>query len=206
MSYLKPEEKEAAVELLTIGYEKAASSFAAMTKQQIRIKPTRIEIAGNSMQFFKKLKKDDEIILLTTSIIGEHNGKSYLLFNEHEANEVYKKCMPYNKDESSRIMETEALLKELDNILSAAVITQFSNFMEATIFGDVPTISRTNQAALKDKIIEDFETEGSDYFLVADTEFVFENNTQMCPQFIWKLTEGFMEGLKAVVKSHKKAV
>ena len=104
------------------------------------------------------------------------------------------------------MLETEALLKELDNILSAAVITQFSNYMDSTIFGDVPMITHTNQFALKNKITEDFQDEGSEYFLVADTQFVFENNTSMCPQFIWKLTEGFMEGIKRVIGVHKKAV
>ncbi len=207
MSYLKSNEKETAIELLTKGYEKAALSFAIMTKQQIKIKPTRIEIVSESDDFFMNLKKDNELILLETSIIGEHDGKSYLLFNNKEANEVYKTCMPYNSDEASRQMETEALLKELDNILSAAVITEFSNYMKATIFGDVPVIIHTKRSALKRKLFEDMQDGKNDYFLLADTQFVFENDTTLCPQFIWKLTKGFVDGIKGRIDvARKKAV
>jgi len=205
MSYLSNEEKSIAKDLLTSGYHKAAKSFATITKQKISIRPTHIEVTNDDLKLLQNLKNDQELILITTAIIGQHTGKSYLLFNEMEASAVYQACMPYNAEKATRVMETEALLKELDNILSAAVITEFSNYMNSMIFGDVPLLSRTNQLALKNRITEDFTSDNGEpeYFMLADTQFVFEDNSNLKPQFIWKLTEGFMQGLKGD-KQHKK--
>lgn len=204
MSYLTNSERNIAAELLAQGYQKAAQSFSMMAKQNITINPTSIEISKDDLKVIKSIKSDNELILITTNIIGELTGKSYLLFNEEECNAVYTSCMPFNEDEYSRMMEGEAILKELDNILSAAVITEFSNYLDVMIFGDVPLLSRSNQAAVKNKIINDFNKESgeSGYFMVANTQFVFENNTSLQPQFIWKMTEGFMDKVKEV--SNKK--
>lgn len=198
MSYLSNTETKIAAELLTQGYKRAAESFSMMAKQKITINPTSIEVSNDDLRVIQSIKSDDELILITTNIIGELAGKSYLIFNEEESNAVHKACMPFNDDEYSRIMEGEAILKELDNILSAAVITEFSNYLGAMIFGDVPILSRSNQAAVKNKLINDFSNDAAEsgYFMIADTQFVFENNTKLQPQFIWKMTEDFMDKIK----------
>ncbi|MTI40055.1 hypothetical protein [Fulvivirga lutimaris] len=200
MSYLTTVERNVAADLLTQGYIKAAKSFSLMAKQEITIKPTSIEISKDDLKVIKSIKGDDELILITTSIIGELGGKSYLIFNEQESRAVHEACMPHTEDEYARTMESEAILKELDNILSAAVITEFSNYLDTMIFGDVPILSRSNQAAVKNKIINDFNGDGSDsgYFMIANTEFEFQNNTHLKPQFIWKLAEDFMDKIKLV--------
>ena len=207
MSYLSTNERNVAAELLTKGYLTAARSFSLMAKQDITIKPTSIEVSKDDLKVIKSIKQDDELILITTSIIGELGGKSYLLFNDEECNAVHKACMPFNEDEYSRIMEGEAILKELDNILSAAVITEFSNYLDIMIFGDVPVLSRSNHSAVKNKIINDFNSDAgeSGYFMIANTQFVFANNTELQPQFIWKLTQDFMDKIKKVSEQKKVA-
>ncbi|QSE97577.1 hypothetical protein [Fulvivirga lutea] len=200
MSYLSNTERNIAADLIAQGYQKAADSFSTMAKQKITINPTSIEISKDDLKVIKSIKHDNELILITTSIIGELAGKSYLIFNEEECDAVYAACMPFNEDEYSRMMEGEAILKELDNILSAAVITEFSNYLDVMIFGDVPVLSRSNQAAVKNKVINDFSNDSSNsgYFMIANTQFVFENNTKLQPQFIWKMAEGFMDKVKEV--------
>ncbi len=208
MSYLNNEEKKIAVRLLTDGYKKAAESFAAITKHPVRILPTKVEITNDGVQSFKNFKNDEELIVITTTIIGEHNGISYLILNEMEAEEIYKSCMPYNHEKASRVMETEALLKELDNILSAAVITEFSNFLDTMIFGDVPLLTRTNQLSMREIMMENNKGDIKliEYYMIADTQFVFDNNSKLSPQFIWKLSESFMKGIKKVKVEGKKFV
>lgn len=196
MTKFNKQQKEATVALINKGYEKAAASFATMTRQEISIKPIRVELIAKNEKMLAHLKQDKQLILITTSIIGEYSGKSYLIFNEVEAEEVYKACMNYNPDSASRSMETEALLKELDNILSAAVITEFSNAMDAMIFGDVPVLSHLSQTDLKALINKDIAQLDSDYFILADTQFVFANHTNLRPQFLWKLTAEFVDNIK----------
>ena len=126
--------------------------------------------------------------------MGELAGKSYLIFNKHEADEIHGACMPPKDNEQAKMMETEAILMELDNILSAAVITEFSNYLGVSIYGDVPHLSRTSHHDLVDKLTHDLKDTGKeDCFIMADTEFVSENNSKLRPQFIWKLTSDFLD-------------
>ena len=198
MKKLTTNDKKIAVDLLSQGYSKAAASFSMMTRKHVNFAATKVDISIDGREVINYLKKDKEIILLTTSIIGEYSGKSYLLFNKEEAEAVYRACMPYNSDDYLRSMEMEALLKELDNILSAAVITEFSNKLDAVIFGDVPIYTMTNQAQLLKKIEEDLsQMRGqANYFIISNAQFIFDDNTQLCPQFIWKLTDEFLKSLQ----------
>ncbi|MBL3655752.1 hypothetical protein [Fulvivirga sediminis] len=199
--------KAIAIGLLDKGYRNAANSFSTLTNEGISIKPTRIEILNNNWKALQNLKSDKELILLTTSIMGEMAGKSYLLFNKFESEEIHKACMPHKENEAARIMETEAILMELDNILSAAVITEFSNYLDIAIYGDVPRLSRTGQEDLKDLLANDLSNiESEECFIVADTEFISENNSKLRPQFIWKLTSDFLDRIGNVGSKQKDLV
>lgn len=204
MSVLSPMEKQIARELLYAGYKKAAESFSALTKQKITMKPARVEISQNEVAVVNNLKNSDGLVLITTTIIGELSGRSYLLVDRFEAAEIYKACMPYSENEESRTMEMEAILKELDNIISAAVITEFSNFLDVMVFGDVPVLNCVDQRQLKHALHNDFKVGDQEYFIVADAVFVSENNARLRPQFIWKLTQGFVSRIRDNISNQNK--
>jgi len=71
-------------------------------------------------------KKGENINLLLTEIIGELNGICCLLFTEDEANKLRHAALPPEIINDSALMTEmrDGILLEVDNIISAAVITQ----------------------------------------------------------------------------------
>lgn len=198
------EEKAIASALLNKGYKKAAQSFSKMARQEVKIIPSSLSVSHDNIEVLNLLKKDEELVLITTDIIGDLQGKSYLLFNQSECEAIFRACLQIQDSKIVQLIEAETFLKELDNILSATVITEFSNYLDVMIYGDVPILSKTNVMAIKDKIINDYATDGKEsYFVTSNARFVFENDTELQPQFIWKLTEEFMEKIKEVSTKNK---
>ncbi|NER85314.1 MAG: hypothetical protein F6K42_38630, partial [Leptolyngbya sp. SIO1D8] len=81
-------------------------------------------------------------------------------------------------------IEESAILKEIDNIISATVITQLSNALEASIYGDVPKLFELNNMAEFHDIMNE-SSEG--YYLLVTTNFIFDGYGTISPIFIWKI-------------------
>lgn len=200
MSFLNTTEKKVAEDLFNAGFKKAAQSFSSISRQEINIEMTDVEVSRvweNNYHAHQGV-----LTLLTTDIIGELNGKSYLIFNQDECNTLYEACFP-NKDDKNREMLEEAFLKELDNILSASMITEFSNFLQASIYGDVPGFCRDSAEKINHLIQVDFEQKSQDaesIFLIANTKFSLKNDLSFRPQFFWKLTDSFISMIKKVAE------
>jgi len=196
MSILNTQEQQIAQEIIAAGYQNAAQSFSGIAQQQVSIRTSTLKVTDEHQLL--KLDKSGKLTLVTTRIMGETSGKSYFLLNEEECEAIFTTCLsPGNKDESRRMME-EAIIKEIDNIISAAVITEFSNRLQVSIFGDVPALYDGPDHSILKLIQADFtNTSGQDYYLFTNTYFVFENDTTLQPQFFWRLPLDFLLRIKA---------
>ena len=197
MNILSKKEKALAREIIDIGYQNAAKSFSLVTRQKIEIAISEIEVTKAEPNYGRFLKQGQNITMLTTKIIGEVGGKSFLLLNEEERAAIYSACLSpqKDKDETARKTMEEAILKEIDNIVSATVITQFSNALGFSIYGDVPHLTTIPSKEIAAVIAKDLEKE-PDYFLTVNTRFFFENNTALQPYFFWILSSQFLERIR----------
>lgn len=195
MNILSKKEKALAREIVDAGYQNAAKSFSLVIQQNIEIAISEIEVTKAEPSYSKFLKSGQNITMLTTKIIGEVSGKSFLLLNEEERAAIYSACLSPQKDEAVRKKMEEAILKEIDNIISATVITQFSNALGFSIYGDVPYLTTIPSNEIVAVIAKDFEKE-PDYFLTVNTRFFFENNMALQPYFFWILSSRFLERIR----------
>ncbi len=196
MNYLNTTEKKIAENLINAGLGKAARSFSSIAGQEVGIEVSTLEIArewtGRATAKYK-----GELTLLTTEMIGELNGKSYLIFTREECDSLLRACFPKKEKVNYAVLE-EAFLKELDNILSASVITEFSDFLQVEVYGDVPAFYRQEAGEIESLIRQDFARKNDDIFLMANAKFLFKDSVHLRPQFFWKLTEGFISLIRKV--------
>jgi chemotaxis protein CheY-P-specific phosphatase CheC len=122
-------------------------------------------------------------LLLTTQIFGDVLGKSYLFIPE-SAFEVLTSRIPATS--GSSINFKEEFIKELNNILSAAVLTKLSNFLSKKMFGDVPELIGKVNCHLNDIIHDDFSEELDEVYM-SSIYFSLEEHDGIHPLFIWVL-------------------
>lgn len=137
-------------------------------------------------------------ILLTTEIFGELTGKSYLFFSQQEY-ELLTREIP--KGSNLRSSLKEEFLKELDNILSASVITKIANDLNRKMFGDIPVLAGQTKSPLEDIINNDFGGQVEELYITS-IFFSFEKHPEAQPLFLWAVNHNNVEAsaMKAGLK------
>ncbi len=130
--------------------------------------------------------QSDSYILLTTELFGEITGKSYFLITDGEF-EVLTKSIPTSKDKNVKL--DEEFIKELDNILSAAVITKLSNELNRKVYGNIPLLIGKVKGRIDDIIQDDFSEEAHEVY-INSVFFDLQDHPEIKPLFIWVLDSG----------------
>ncbi len=163
------------------GFSNATQSFSLLAKSKVSYnnfhhgyhdfnKPS----LGENYQRYNSTSR----ILITTEVFGDVTGKSYLYLSEKDY-ELLTRSIP---DRVSNLKEEFA--KEVDNILSAAVITKLSNQLNKKMFGDVPVLVGKITSRLEDTIYDDFAEQASGVY-VNSIFFSFESHSDVTPLFVW---------------------
>jgi chemotaxis protein CheY-P-specific phosphatase CheC len=182
-------------EIINIGLAKAADSLSFFMHEKILIRSIDFKIVQLKDNQYLNDEDNRKYFVLTTDVIGELKGICYLVFSEEEANRIYKMSLPesiLNSEEGMKEMGP-AILLEIDNIVSAAVITQFSNLLNFKIYGGVPRLEEKTMQAFKSEIIS--QTNAEDYMINFRAEFI-ASGENFNPQFIWLLNQKFFVGVK----------
>jgi chemotaxis protein CheY-P-specific phosphatase CheC len=164
------------------GFERAAHSFSSLVGKTVRItnSPSVLIRHDNDFSCFSEEKGD--LMVLTTQIIGTITGKSFLIFSEEESKEIFKSL----KSNSDHLKE--AFLMEIDNIISASVISELSNALAIEVYGDVPNLIRMHSRQLQDFMSGEIRKDDPSSMILSNTTFHFEKGDRVHPQFIWKLS------------------
>jgi len=176
--------------LLVEGYKRAAASFSQMISHPVRINGANIRLTTDIIDFEKSLRSRDHKTIIQTKIIGELSGDSYLMLTAEEIDVI---CNLSRKAFGGVSVPDELVLSEIDNILSAAVITEISNVLKIRIYGDVPRHLSTNDPNLKLHNIVG-NKQDTTFLLVSNANFAFDDHHSICPYFLW-LFDSRMNGL-----------
>ena len=89
----------------------------------------------------------------------------------------------------------DALLLEMDNIIAASVITQFSNIFKFKVHGGVPGIKRIKVSELTPTVKN--MSKNPSYLLYFKSNFnTYSMNIN--PEFVWLLDDNFINGVKKI--------
>ena len=137
--------------------------------------------------------------MLTTHVEGELGGVCYLIFTGEEVKRLHKKSLPesiLNDADKLKVMG-DAILLEMDNIISASVITQFSNFFKYKMHGGVPSLDKMEKGELSNFLMQ--SQNKFSRFIYFHSEFS-TGDLDVNPEFVWFLDEQFFKGVKSVLK------
>jgi len=181
-------DKNILIDIIVAGYQRAAHSFAAITGVEVEIDTTSVELCSDHAYLKNKFEHLVNLMVIQTDIIGDLSGCSYLLLNENEQQSIAQ--LSLKTFGTSANLDELTILKEIDNIISAAVITELSNRLKINIYGDVPHLFEHTD-------IGDFHThlnnDQSGLYLLSHSKFVFGQAQEIMPLFIWKIDKKILE-------------
>jgi chemotaxis protein CheY-P-specific phosphatase CheC len=186
------------IHVMNNGFLRAANSFSKFVGKNTRVthsQPTALRRA----EFSASDAKGNQYVL-TTQIIGELSGKSYLIFNEEECHNLTM-LVGHTSSTPTTDQMKEALLIEVDNIISASVIAELSEALQIEIYGDVPGLKKLPAASLSDFIIKDGSQDMNTAFII-DTVFQFNVDKTILPRFAWKVSDKVLD----IIPSERLAV
>ncbi len=186
--------------LMSRAYDSSARSFEKIARSPIYVKNSELKVT--QMYDYNTIRniicKNNKSVMVKTEIIGELGGASFLLLSDVECKKIYEASLMKGYTYGSSPEIETAMITELDNILSAAVITEFANFLQVSLYGDVPHYLRKDSDALADAVVDELINLNMDggYFLFTNTHFSFAGDKELNPIFFWHLDEGFIEAIE----------
>ena len=193
MNNLHPQEIKKAEAIIAAGLNKAAESLSFFMKEKITLQETNFSISNEFES--KNQNGDSTLYVLSTELRGNLKGVCYLVFTEEESNELCKVALPPQifNDKNKLTSMKEPLLLEIDNILSASVITQLANELRAKVYGDVPSMKKMTNAELVSNITNQLEPDK--LVMGFQTEFI-SSNSHFHPGFFWILEPDFIQSVQ----------
>jgi chemotaxis protein CheY-P-specific phosphatase CheC len=194
---LKESEIGVVTELIEGGLSMASDAMQNVLQSPITIKRIDydVEESGNSLQFCTKI--DSKVHLLRTELKGDLKGVCYLVLSESEVEKILKACLPPSilEDPSAQnMMMRDGFLTELDNMVAAAVITQFADHLDVMLFGNVPSLIVKKPEEVNHYIKE----ESKDYHTILHFKAIFDGaELDISPDFIWMVQEDFADKIKS---------
>ena len=199
---METEEKNIANEIVNLGLQKAAESMAFFTKEKVELKGIDVKQENISKidSIFPCDTKEIKYVL-TTEIKGDLKGICYLIFSEQEVNKILGVSLPKSilEDAEKLAVMSDAILLEMDNIIVASVVTQFSNSFKYKMYGDVPRLSKSGCAEFKELMKR--ENSGREQFIYFKSA-MHTKELDICPDFLWMLDDNFMQGVKNYVENN----
>jgi chemotaxis protein CheY-P-specific phosphatase CheC len=195
MTDLSPTELKTANQIINAGLIKAADSLSFFMKEKIEFIAHDERItSGHKVLNFSPEKKGG-LNVLTTQILGEMKGSCYLIFSEEESDILCKLSLGPDLTEQTDARQEmkNAFLLEIDNIISAAVITQFANILRKNIYGSVPSLRKLQYAEYKAFLGQ--EVSNDLYVIHFETRFI-SGRMNFCPEFLWLFDSGFVENVR----------
>ncbi|GAA5026256.1 hypothetical protein GCM10011506_11560 [Marivirga lumbricoides] len=182
------------------GFEKSSKSFSNLSGEKVGIKKFELSL-GKANDLMEKIFKNKNLYVLITDVIGEAKGKSYLVLNHNDAEEITGMLIRKMKNIENNDFYKEAILKEVDNVLAASVITELSNELDLKIFGDVPKFIKPEEAN-QEWLRSELELMNGTIAIYSSANFFFEANLKISPSFIWILDSDFNKAINQKSKEY----
>ncbi len=184
--------------LVKRGLLKAAESLSFFMKEDLEINDLNFKIDENITW---PNKTGENIHLLTTEVMGELPGVCYLVFSECEANKLREITLSVEIRNNPELVAemNDAIMLEVDNIISASVITEFSNILKKKIYGNVPRLELVNENGLKSLLNEKMSKDM--YSINFKAQFI-SSNINFSPEFVWLFDYKFLDSIKSLASEN----
>jgi len=189
------QEMQTARNIISAGLVKAAESLSFFMNETITLNEVDQDDQFSVHSIEIEKKNQSNIHLMITKVIGELNGVCCLIFSEEEADQLRNTALPQEVLNSPEMMAemSDGIMLEVDNIISASVITQFSNMLKVKIYGGVPALRKVDSVELENYLQNEINNEL--YLISFKTKFK-SSHVSFAPEFIWLFDNTFVESIK----------
>jgi chemotaxis protein CheY-P-specific phosphatase CheC len=189
------QEMQTARNIISAGLVKAAESLSFFMNETITLNEVDQDDQFSVHAIEIEKKNQSNIHLMITKVIGELNGVCCLIFSEEEADQLRNTALPPEVLNSPEMMAemSDGIMLEVDNIISASVITQFSNMLKVKIYGGVPALRKVDSVELENYLQNEINNEL--YLISFKTKFK-SSHVSFAPEFIWLFDNTFVESIK----------
>lgn len=202
MSLLNAYELDITKELLSIALANAADSFSKMANEKVLIREYNLSVLKKEELANAFINEHDpDWYVLTTDIVGKLEGKSYLLFNQVDADKIFDMFTPGQISKPGQLSELqEGILLELDNIITASMVTQLSNFLSLATHGDVPNLKHLS----RQDVLAYFKQDVEDFDVILNIRARFQSyQSNMKPSFVCFFKSEFLLAIKHMIATDK---
>lgn len=195
---LEENEVQVATKLIFDGLSMAKASMEMILQSPITLKKIDYGDPDHETPHFES-KSAHKVHLVKTELKGELKGSCHLIFSDDDVDRINKACLPenvINDDSSQSKMMKMAFLTEIDNMVSAAVITEFANFLGLEIFGHVPSLHLMESTEVNNFL----KSETSDFDSIIHFKAIFHGKElDISPDFVWIFNEKFVDKIKQAI-------
>jgi chemotaxis protein CheY-P-specific phosphatase CheC len=196
MLELSIKELDIAKEIVNISLAKAADSLSFFIKQKVMMQISSVSLDVISSETNFTNLKTDVFTALKTEIKGDFDGNCYLLITSEDKNKILDLTLPQSvlNDEVKKKEFGREILLEIDNIVTASVVTQFSNLLKYKMYGYIPQIKEVNFDDINHYLFS--ENNNQSALFSVKTKFSTEKD-KLEPEFIWFMNkEKFIAGVQ----------
>lgn len=187
------EQEKIILHIMNEGFHRASDAFSSFIGKSVKIANTQSVLVRHANDFSCISEEKGDIVVLVTKLIGDLSGKSYLILNANESAEIIRITSESFGFVSDKL--ADALLMEIDNIISASVISELSNGLEIEVYGDVPQLKRMHATDLGKFMQQEIEGIDPASVILSNTTFQFSVSEHIHPQFLWKLSSKVFEAV-----------
>lgn len=189
------DEMEVATKLIFDGLSMAKASMEMILQSPITLKKVSYgEKVGDSPVI--DYQSDQAVQVIKTELKGELRGTSHLIFSEEDVARVCAACLPpvvLESDSAQNQMMKTGFLTEIDNMVAAAVITEFANFLGVDIFGHVPSL----QIMKAEEVNQYLANEATEFDSMVHFKALFHGDElNISPDFIWIFQNDLVDRIK----------
>ncbi|MGB3465359.1 MAG: hypothetical protein WBA74_08815 [Cyclobacteriaceae bacterium] len=197
LNNLKENEIQVATRLINGGLSMAKKSMEQILQSPITIQKIDYSKDSSAPHRYEEATGTN-VHLLKTGLMGDLKGSCYLIFTAKEVDKINKACLPkqvLNDDSDQAKMMKMGFLTEIDNMVAAAVITEFSNLLGLELFGMVPSLHIVDAAEVNDYL----STESEQFDTVIHFKAVFHGEElDIMPHFVWMVQKEFMNKIREI--------
>jgi chemotaxis protein CheY-P-specific phosphatase CheC len=195
MEVFNKTEMQMAESIINQGLSSAAETLSFFMKEPIVVEQIGVNNLGIADKTPLKLNYAGKAYLLTTEVVGDLEGFCCLVFTEKEAEMLQKAALPPEVINDPVLFETmkDAILLEVDNIIAAAVITQFANLLNRKMHGSVPKLSSIDASSFE-MFMQNFLTNES-HVINFKAKFLAKGKS-FSPMFLWFMNKSFIDDIK----------
>lgn len=198
---LSTQELDVAREIVNISIAKAADMLSFFIKQKVLTQSSTLSFISFTKDTKFSTILADPITVLKTEIKGEFTGNCYLLLSQQQKENILQITLPKNvlADEKLKEEQGTAILLEIDNIITASVVSQFSNLLNLKMYGYVPQLLVVPHEQINNYLYEENATQ--DVLMNIKTKLLTGSNN-IHPEFVWFLNKDvFVREIKKLIKN-----